>query len=56
MKTIIRIAFLVWKARRKCGGRIVRQRRSELRRLATSLEIAAIGLIDRTCFSGLAGA
>lgn len=42
IKLIVRIAFRLWRLRRKCGGRIVRSSRSMFRRVVCAAEIAAL--------------
>lgn len=42
IKLIVRVAFRLWRLRRKCGGRIVRSNRSNIRRIVCAAEIATV--------------
>lgn len=42
MKLIVRIAFRIWRIKRRCGGRIVRSRRSTFRCVVCAAEIATV--------------
>ena len=45
MLFIVRVAFRIWRIKRRCGGRIVSSRRSTFRRVVCAAEISIVRLM-----------
>lgn len=47
LPSLVKAAFVLWRLNRKCGGRIVKSRKSQWRRQVLTVEVAVLHEIDR---------